>query len=126
MRARQTTVRVFTLFLVLSAAYLAVWHLMNPLTRTEMTYAVLYTYLARPLFWFCVGGIGVWTLKRAFPALNRPLSHPVRTLLTVLTILCIAFYLVSLCLPPLFLVWVYIPWVFILPGAMALHLLTAD
>lgn len=28
MRARQITVRVFTLFLVLSAAYLAVWHRM--------------------------------------------------------------------------------------------------
>lgn len=117
MRARQITVRVFTLFLVLSAAYLAVWHRMNPLTRTEMTYAVLYAYLARPLFWFCVGGIGIWVLKRAFPARNRSLSHSVRTLLTVL---------VSLCLPPLFLVWVYIPWVFILPGAMALYLLTTD
>lgn len=119
MRTRNRTIDYFAVLLVLSAGYLAVWHLMDPLTRTQMTYAVLYTYLARPVFWFCAGAVAVWVAKRAFPALDRPISRSLRTGLTVLTMLSLAFYVISLCLPPLFLVWVYIPWVYAVPGALA-------
>lgn len=115
----------FIILLICSTVYLVIWHLMDPLTRTQMTYAVLYTYLARPVFWFCMGAVAVWAAKRVFPALDRPISRGLRTGLTVLTILSLAFYVISLCLPPLFLVWVYIPWVYALPGALALYVRTS-
>lgn len=125
MRTRHKTIGCFTVLVILSAAYLAVWHLLPPLTRTQVLYAVLYIYLVRPLFWFSAGAVGFWGIKCAVPALDRPISRRMRTVLTVLTILCIGFYILSLCLPPLHLVWVYIPWVYALPGVFTLHLLTA-
>ena len=71
------------------------------------------------------GALALWVLGRAFPLHRWPLPRPVRRLLAVLDGLCAAFYLLSLCLPPLHLLWVFVPWVYALPGALTLYLLPA-
>ncbi|HJC21916.1 MAG TPA: hypothetical protein H9707_09190 [Candidatus Butyricicoccus avicola] len=115
----------FLIPFALSAVYLAVWRLLPPLLRTEPAYAVPYAAVAQPLFWFCAGALALWVLGRAFPLHRWPLPRPVRRLLAVLDGLCAAFYLLSLCLPPLHLLWVFVPWVYALPGALTLYLLPA-